>query len=149
MPVTFEQVVSHLDRDEPNYAQAARLGPEALPHLMRLVEENDPGRASKATYLAGVINAEQSLAVVEKAARSPHSVVRVAAASALGLLREPPISLFIHLLNDDYIGARKYALKSLKVHSPVGVRAKVQDIANNDPDLGLRQLANQIINVVR
>jgi len=149
MPVTFEQVVSHLDREEPNYAQAARLGPEALPHLMRLVEENDPELASGAAYLAGLIDGEQSLAVVEKAARSPHSEVRVAAASALGLLHEPPVSLFIHLLDDDYIGTRKYALKSLKSHSPIGVRAKVEDIANNDPDVGLRQLANQIINVVR
>jgi hypothetical protein len=34
MTVTREQVLAQLYPDEPDYEGAARLGPEALPHLM-------------------------------------------------------------------------------------------------------------------
>ena len=38
MPVTMEQVINELDREEPEYQQAAQLGPEALPHLITLIQ---------------------------------------------------------------------------------------------------------------
>jgi hypothetical protein len=38
MPVTMEQVRAFLDPEEPDYQQAAQLGPEALPHLEELGE---------------------------------------------------------------------------------------------------------------
>src|SRR5215208_2613382 len=42
MTVTREQVLAQLYPDEPDYEGAAQLGPEALPHLMQLIEEGDP-----------------------------------------------------------------------------------------------------------
>src|SRR6266436_2914076 len=100
MPVTMEEVVARLSRDEPDYDEAAQLGEEAVPHLMRLVQEGDPALASKATYLAATINAEQSTTVVDTAARSPNPVVRVAAAGSLGWLKEIPPPLVSILLED-------------------------------------------------
>ena len=82
MPVTMEQVVNQLDRDEPEYGQAARLGSEALTHLMALIQGDDPDLAAKAASLAGLINVDQSAPVLERAARHAEPVVRVAAAAA-------------------------------------------------------------------
>jgi hypothetical protein len=145
MPVTMEQVVARLSRDEPDYDEAVQLGEEAVPHLMRLVEEGDPALASKATYLAAAINTEQSTAVVNTAARSSLSVVRVAAAASLGRLKGIPISLVSSLLKDQDIGVRKWTLKSLAISHPTGIKARVQETATSDPDMMLRQLASRIV----
>jgi HEAT repeat protein len=144
MPVTIEQVLAQLRQDEPDYEQAANLGPEALPHLARLVEEGDPELAPKATYLAGFINAEQSSEVVKMAARSSHPVVRVAAAAALSNLEEMPTSLVERMLDDEDVGVRKLALKSLEKKRPVGMKRKAREVAENDPNVVLRGFASRV-----
>jgi hypothetical protein len=146
MPVTIEQVLAQLSPDELNYQQTSQLGPDALPHLLRLVQEGDPGLASKATYLAGFINADQSTAIVDLAARSADPVVRVAAAASLSNLKEIPVSLATSLLDDQDPGVRRLTLESLQIHRPAGFKAKVQGIATSDPDLTVRQVASQILN---
>src|SRR4051812_22614096 len=80
MPVTMEQVRKALDPEEPDYAKATKLGPDALPHLQKLIQGRDPGLASKAASLAGMIGGEQAGAVLEKAAGHRDVRVRVAAA---------------------------------------------------------------------
>jgi HEAT repeat protein len=144
MKVTMKQVLAALDREEPDYHLATRLGPEALPHLLHLVEEGSPGIASKAIYLAGFINTDQSEAVIEMAAHSPDPALRVAAAGALGSLKKVSSRLIIDLLEDPDVGVRKFALKAIEVHRPTDVRAKVQEIADKDPNMMLRQLAKNI-----
>ena len=118
MTVTREQVLAQLYLDEPDYEGAAQLGPEALPHLMQLIEEGDPDLASKATSLASVIDAAESIEAVDKAARSPDPVIRVAAA-ALGNLSEMPDPLAQGMLNDEDVGMRKLALRSLERQRPL------------------------------
>ena len=71
MAVTLQDVVRQLNRDEPDYVRAAQLGPEALPHLRQLIEGDDLGLAAKATYLAGIMNADESTRLLEIAARHP------------------------------------------------------------------------------
>lgn len=146
MPVTIEQVLAQLSQDEPNYQQASQLGPDALPHLIRLVREGDPGLASKATYLAGFINADQSTVVVDLASRSPDAVVRVAAAASLGILSEIPVSPASSLLDDQDAGVRRLTLESLRIRRPPGFKVKVQGIATSDPDTTVREIANQTLN---
>ena len=80
MAVTSEQVRAVLDRDEPDYEEAARLGPDALPFLQRFVESGDPSLAPKAAYLAGRIGDPQAAPILELAAASADSSVRAAAA---------------------------------------------------------------------
>jgi HEAT repeat protein len=146
VPVTMEQVLAQLYPDEPDYEQAAQLGPEALPHLVQLVEKGDPALASKATYLASVINAEQTAEIVEKAARNPDPVVRVAAAASLGNLEEMPTPLVESMLNDGDVGVRKLALRSLETQKPTGFKPMVQEIAEGDPNMSLRQIASRVAN---
>lgn len=145
MPVTIEQVLAQLNADEPDYQQAAQLGPDAVPHLIRVVQEGDPGLASKATYLAGLINADQSAAVLDLAARSVDPVVRIAAAASLGNLTEIPIIPATSLLDDQDPGVRRLTLESLQVRRPAGFKTKVQRIATSDPDITVRQVAGQML----
>jgi hypothetical protein len=146
MPVTMEQVINQLDREEPDYGQAAQLGSEALPHLITLIQGENLGLAAKAASLAGLINASQSADVLEIAAQHPEPVVRVAAAASAKNLTSIPTSLTMELLNDSDAGVRKWTLKTLEVHHPPGIRTKVEEIMKSDPDVGLRDHAKQIIN---
>ena len=148
MPVTMEQVINQLDREEPNYGHAARLGPEALPHLIILIQGENLGLAAKAASLAGIINADKSAEVLEIAARHPEPVVRVAAAASAMNLTTIPTSLAMKLLDDSDVGVRKWMLKTVEVHQPPGIRAKVEEIMKSDPDEGLRNRAQKIINQI-
>jgi HEAT repeat protein len=141
----MEQVVKQLSRDEPQYERAAQLGPEALPHLIALIQGEDLNLATKAASLAGNIDAAQSAAVLELAARHPEPVVRVAAAASARKLPDMPTSLALMLLNDPDAGVRKWALRSLEVHHPAGIRERVQEIMTTDPDAGLRERAKEVI----
>jgi HEAT repeat protein len=144
MAVTREQVLAQLYPDEPRYEQAAQLGPEALPHLMQIVQEGDPGLASKATSLAGRINAAGSAEVLGAAARSSDPVIRVAAAAALGNLDETPDPLAQSMLDDEDVGVRKLALRSLERQQPAGFKQKAQQMAANDPNPVLREHAARV-----
>jgi HEAT repeat protein len=146
MPVTMEQVINQLDREEPDYGQAAQLGSEALPHLITLIQGENLGLAAKAASLAGIINVGQSAAVLEIAAQHPEPVVRVAAAASAKNLTSIPTSLAMHLLNDSDAGVRKWVLNALEVRHPPGIKTKVEEIMKNDLDMGLRDRARQIIN---
>jgi hypothetical protein len=145
MPVTLQQVINQLDRDEPDYVQAARLGPDALPHLRQLIQEPDPGLAAKAAYLAGAINGDESPEALALAARHADPVVRVAAAASAKNLSSVTTSLASTLLDDPDPGVRKWGLKTLEAHHPPGVKAKVEHIMTHDPHLELREQARKII----
>jgi len=146
MPVTREQVLAQLYPDEPRYKQAAaQLGPEALPYLRQLVEEEDPELADKATSLAGVIDDAGSVEVLVAAYRSSDPGLRVVAAAALANLSELPISLAARMLNDEDVGVRKLTLRSLAYHKPTGVKHEVQDIAENDPNVVLQEMASRVV----
>ena len=112
--VTKQQVIDILNVDEPNYANAAKLGPDALPHLDTLVKTADPMLASKAAYVASLIQSEQSIDVLKAAAQSEHPEVRVAAAAGAHNLNVTVAkALLVKLLTDEDIGVREEALNSL------------------------------------
>jgi HEAT repeat protein len=128
MKVTMQQVTDILDVDEPNYPEAVRLGPGALPHLDTLVKTADAMLASKATYLASLIQDEQSINVLKTAASSKFPEVRVAAAagarnlkstiSTAGKIESNRFNDLLSSLKDDNdVGVKKEALKSLKSFS--------------------------------
>ena len=150
MPVTMQQVRAQLDRDEPDYPAAARLGPEALPHLRQLAQGADPMLASKAVYLASLIGTDQSVTIVNEAAAKPDPIVRAAAAGAVRNLDRAPNQLLNSLLNDQDAGVRKVALRSIEASEPSSlppdVATNVRDMSVNDPNPHLRQLAGGVIN---
>jgi HEAT repeat protein len=149
MAVNMKQVRAALDQEEPNYDEAAKLGPDALPHLRRLVGADDALLASKAAYLAGVIDADKSPAVLDQAAQSEEPVVRVAAAAAAQHLSAEAPELFQRLLSDDDPGVRRSALKSVGSAKPEGVREKVEQLATGDAADHVRELARKTARELR
>lgn len=145
MTVTMQDVVRQLDRDEPDYAQAARLGPQALVHLRQLIQGSNPGLAAKAACLAGTMNVPESVSVLELAARHPDPVVRVAAAASAKNLTKMNTLLATTFLSDVDPGVRKWGLRSLGVNHPQGIKVKVEQIMKNDPDSGLREQARKVL----
>jgi HEAT repeat protein len=146
MSITMKDVRACLDPDEPDYARAVKLGPEALPFLKELVEGPDIGLASKAASLAGMIGGEQSMAVLEKAALSHEPVVRVAAASSIRNLKEEQAVKIMDLIsNDADAGVRKVMLRSAAKFSSPQMVARIQKIADKDPEPFVREMAVKMI----
>jgi HEAT repeat protein len=144
MPITMQQVLARLDTDEPEYAALATLGPEVVPHLAVLVRGDDPGLASKAAYLASMIDTDDSTNVVEAAAASSHENVRVAAAAGLrNLAPAKAAPAAERLLDDADVGVRKQALRAVADLGISALEPKMKRMASADPEQGLRQVAKQ------
>src|SRR5215217_1787761 len=99
MAVKMNQVKAALEAEEPKYDEAAKLGAGALPHLKKLVAGDDPLIAAKATFLAGLIDAEGSGDVVALAAQRDEVVIRVAAANSAANVTDADSTLFEQLLS--------------------------------------------------
>jgi HEAT repeat protein len=98
----MQQVLARLYPTEPNYAvAAAKLGPEALPHLETIIKTSESLLASKAAYLSSLIDDERSVTVLKVAAQSNHPEVRLAAASGARNLSPTSADKVLVLLKDD------------------------------------------------
>ena len=107
-----------------------------------LVKGGDPGPASKAAYLASMILSPRSAAVLKAAAESKETVVRVAAASGIRNLSQANAEKVMDLMkNDPEAGVRKVLLKSVSTLKSPKLAAKVQRMAQKDPEPFVRDLA--------
>lgn len=146
MTLTMEEVLHALGAIEPEYAEMAKLGPEALPYLAILVDATDILLASKAVSLASVIRDDRSIAILQRAAQSPYPEVRIAAAAGAGNLDSPVASEILSpLLSDPDSGVRKIALHSTPQAAPPALRTKIEMIAISDPEPFVRQLAEEVL----
>jgi hypothetical protein len=148
VPVTMQQVINQLDREEPNYEQAALLGADAIPHLVTLIRGPNVNLAAKAASLAGIMNAAESADALQVAAMHPQAVVRVAAAAAAKNLSNLPMHLALSFLNDSDPGVRKWTLETVRARQLAGLKSKVEEMVRNDPDLGLRDRARTVVDVL-
>ena len=116
MVVTVEQVLAKISPEEPNYKNAAELGPEALPYLEIIVKVGKPSYAAKATSMASHIQDESAVKVLRIAAQSGDPAVRVAAAAGSRNLHIPSVNGVLDLLKNDHdAGVRRLALKSIEI----------------------------------
>ncbi len=144
MSVTLQEVLKQLDTDEPDYMALTALGPDAVPHLTTLVRSADPGLASKAAYLASMIQTDESIDALSSAVASPHEVVRVAAAAGLRNLPAPQAArLADRLLDDGDVGVRKVALSAVGRLGLMSLEPKVRSMASRDAEVALRAAAKQ------
>lgn len=142
MSVTMKDVRAQLDREEPNYQEAARLGPEAIPYLNELVNGPDAMLASKAAYLASLIKSDKSVLVLEAASRNSEPIVRIAVASGISNLSEHEANMISDLLIEDRdLGVRKVTLKSISRFKSPEILAKIKKLADKDPEPFIRDLA--------
>lgn len=146
MAVTMANVKGYLMADEPQYGLAARhLGPDAIPHLLQLVQGEDAELAAKAASLAGFLGADRAVEVIRVAANSDRRSVRVAAAASMGRLPTVPEDLAGSLLTDSDVGVRKWALNSIRGTGSSGLMERARQIAESDPEESLRQLASRVV----
>jgi HEAT repeat protein len=145
--VTMEEVRAELERDEPNYARAAGLGPETLPHLEKLAAGDDTMLATKAVYLAGLIQDDRSAKLLAKAAKADDPRVRVAAAAAARNMEADRASgLLAPLVADDDPGVRKVALKSVPPDATAALRRAVEQVAEEEEtDETTRRLSREAL----
>lgn len=133
MPTSLENVRAALLPDEPQYAvAAATLGADALPHLAALVAGDDVGLASKAAYLASMIDPADTTNAVRTAAEHSEPVVRAAAAGAAGNLSEAAAEpILMSLLDEEDVGIRKVALRSVPTTPGPELTAKVTALSQD------------------
>jgi hypothetical protein len=147
MAVTLEQVLEVLSPEEPDYSAAERLGSQALPHLNSLVTGSDPMLASKAAYLASLIQSDQSADVLQIAAQSEDPIVRVAAAAGIRNLNQIAANqISLMLLDDTDIGIRKVVLKSLPTQVTPQLRLKLETLTQQERNPLIRQLSTEVLN---
>lgn len=150
MPVTMNDVLAEIDKDEPDYpAAAASFGTEALPLLQQIIDSDDPMRASKATYLAALIGGEGASSALETAASHQDARVRVAAAHALGVGRDAPPTLLERLLDDGDAGVRKVALRAAAEAKSDHLKDKISKISKDDPEEFVRSAAKDAAKQLR
>jgi HEAT repeat protein len=146
MPVTMQQVLAVIDKDEPDYTRAAQLGPDALTHLQQIVDADDPLRASKAAYTASLIPGPGSVELLRKAAEHPDPQIRVAVAHALRNMADAAsASLLTRLLEDQDPGVRKVTLGTVGELGRPELRDQVTQIAEQDPEDFLRHMAAETV----
>jgi HEAT repeat protein len=146
MPLTLEKVRDELEAEEPDYVRLAALGPDALPHLLTLVQEAHENISAKAAYLASLIASEQSVAVLAEAAKSPIDTVRIAAASGLRNIEPAAASPILDtILGDADVGVRKAALRSTRELGVSLARERVEQVSREDPVEALRRLALEML----
>jgi HEAT repeat protein len=149
MAVTMKQVLAAIDRDEPDYAEAAKLGPDALPHLAQIAEASDLLRASKAAYLASLIPGSASADLLQKAAKRHEPEVRVAVAHALRNTTKTPDAVFESLLADSDVGVRKVAIATVGRVGAPSLKATLTQLSTDDPEEHLRAKATDALKALK
>jgi HEAT repeat protein len=151
MAVTMEQVRSQLTPIEPKYAEAAQLGPEAMPHLERLAAGPDLLLATRAVHLASLIGGDGAAHVLLDAAKNASAEVRVqAAAGARNLSGDAATRVLLIALRDSDVGVRNVALKSVRPVAARGelsgpLRERVAAMLESDPEQFLRESAGALL----
>jgi HEAT repeat protein len=147
MPITMEEVRAVLNPDEPDYTAAATLGSDAIPHLLALASGADVSLASKATYLASLIDTEGSIDVLREAAASNHPEVRVAAAWGAQNIRTSDVGdVLLSLVTDQDYGVRRVALLAMPSELSSELRNSLRDISENESEPSdLRAIASQAL----
>jgi HEAT repeat protein len=132
MAVSMKEVRVALEPDEPNYEQAKRLGPDALPHLKTLIRGPDTMMAAKAASLAGMIGGSAaSQALLAAADHSDAGVRQAAAYSAQFMKTADAEPVMLKLLTDrDSMVVKRAAQSSAMVRSPA-IEAELRNVASS------------------
>jgi HEAT repeat protein len=142
-----EKIIDFLRQEETNYGEAAKLGEAALPILNSIVLGSDEMLASKATYMAAMINSPHKGEVIANAARHQSPIVRVAAANAAGeISTDAAEKVLDSLMGDSDIGVTKFALRSVKAKN-LGTKfsKQIKAMSSNHADEAIKTMAKAMV----
>jgi hypothetical protein len=146
MPMTEDELRIALDNEEPQYAAlAARLDASDVPRLRKLATGDDMARATKAVYLASLVEQDEAHDIVVEAARSPKELMRIASATALPNLPIAKREIAADTLIDEANPAvAKLVLRAVDVRS-TRLAPKIRALEARSPHAELKTLARETL----
>ena len=147
MPHTKEELIKMIDLDEPDYALIVKnLKPDDIPLLIELTSDPNLAIATKAVSCLGLMNTENAVAGIKLAADHANPVMRVAAAHALKHSANLPsaVKVIDHLLDDQDVGVRKFALKTVKHANIKSLKGKVQQMGGKENTETMKALSKEV-----
>jgi HEAT repeat protein len=148
MPHTKDELIKLINLDEPDYPEiVAKLSKDDIPILTELAQDPNLAIATKAISCLGFMNDDRAFAGVEKAAKSNNPVLRVAATHALRNMTSRPATekLLDKLLDDDDIGVKKYALKTVEASKLSNLKEKVKQMHSKETNEHIKNLSKQVM----
>lgn len=133
MALSMAELRSRLSSIESDPQMYVDLGPDEVPLLVELLDDEEAWMASRAVYALTRIGTPEAVAAVQQASTSPRDEVRVAIAVSAKLL---PVAaaddVLARLLTDSDIGVRKYAIESVTPDSDASLRELVRNLSYSD-----------------
>jgi HEAT repeat protein len=148
MPHTKDELIKLINLDEPDYPEiVAKLTKDDIPILAELAQDPNLAIATKAISCLGFMNDDRAFAGVEKAAKSNDPVLRVAATHALRNMTSRPATekLLDKLLDDDDIGVKKFALKTVEASKLSNLKEKVKQMHSKETNEHIKNLSKQVM----
>jgi HEAT repeat protein len=140
-----------LEAEEPNYALAATVGPEVVPHLETLANGPDESLAARAIAFASRTEDPRAAELVRRAATSSSVRIRIQAAHGARHLHEAnATAVLTTLLDDPDAGVRSVAIKSVATAFAAGglppdLVSPLAHLAEHDPEPFIRELSTKTL----
>jgi len=142
---TLDEVRTLLSDIEPTEATYAALDRDDIPHLVTLLNDQEAWMAARAVHALSRQDDTTAREALVQASRDVRTPVRIAVATAVPLLpTKLGSTLLDHLLDDEDVGVRKFALRSVPVEVASPVRTKIQRISKEDAYPEIRVLAETV-----
>jgi HEAT repeat protein len=142
--LTMAELRRQLSDIEPDESTYANIGPDDVPNLEALLDDEEAWMAARAAYALARIDTPEARTALIQAAASPREEVRVALASAAQLLPPDTSDVVLErLLDDPDVGVRKFAIRSVSDQNSAPVRARLQELATAESNPVLRSLAEE------
>jgi hypothetical protein len=148
MPHTKDELIKLINLDEPDYQEiVAKLSKDDIPLLTQLAQDPNLAIATKAISCLGYINDDRAFTGVETATKSNNPVLRVAATHALRNMSSRPGAeiLLGKLLDDDDIGVKKFALKTIAASKFSGLKEKVKQLNLKETNEHIKTLSKEVM----
>jgi HEAT repeat protein len=145
--LTRDDVRRALEADVTLDDVALAIGREGLPHLIELVESDDPEEAARAVYLADRVGGDAAGPAIKRAAEHDSPEVRLAAARAISRTFHPgDEDVLQRLLADQEPAVRRMTIaSSARLSSFPEVPKLVETVARTDRDDDVRDLADELL----
>ena len=144
MTMTMDELRAQLSSIEPDESTYAGIGPDEVPLLRELLDDDEAWLAARAVHALSRIDDPAAQDALAEAAGKPRMEVRVAVAtSSANMPAETSDQVLAGLLADDHSAVRKWAINAVSERNSAAVREQVTALAANEPDDRLRGLAGE------
>jgi hypothetical protein len=148
MPLNKEDLIKLINLDEPDYNVIVnKLSADDIPTLVELSKDANPAIATKAISCLGHLKSERALIGLQEVVNHPDPVRRVAVANSLKNLAavQGAVQMLDKLLDDQDIGVRKFALKTVEAANITQLKGKVQTFNQREDNSALKNLSQEIL----